>query len=326
MPKLRKTGRGDGIASSLPAPSSQPTAPPSAPTKLNLNKPTLQAKAPAASLPPVPPTPASPSPIPVQPPPTFTPKAMPPPPGNHFMPAPPSSTMNRLPSLPTSGPLPPAPPSSQFSVPMRPVPTPNISPLPPAPIQNAPTRPPPPASLLESLGAPAPTFPPGPPPPSPGTSSVPVPQPTDTPARALHNFNPQKKEDLALKKGDIVVDINKSPTGQKVSQWWMGKVYGTNRCGFFPANYVQELTVLEEVTIQRSPSAQMKAPSDLSLIEGDRVQILLKNEKRWFGRKLLPGGVNPLGFFPSYLAKEISQPATWSPNRVYYHSHSRGAN
>ncbi|CAP39657.2 Protein CBG23363 [Caenorhabditis briggsae] len=52
--------------------------------------------------------------------------------------------------------------------------------------------------------------------------------------QALFDFNPQESEELAFKRGDVIILIDKTD-----SNWWEGQL--NNRRGIFPSNYVTHL-------------------------------------------------------------------------------------
>ncbi|EFP05386.1 hypothetical protein GCK72_018174 [Caenorhabditis remanei] len=52
--------------------------------------------------------------------------------------------------------------------------------------------------------------------------------------QALFDFNPQESEELAFKRGDVIILIDKED-----ANWWEGQL--NNRRGIFPSNYVCQL-------------------------------------------------------------------------------------
>lgn len=57
---------------------------------------------------------------------------------------------------------------------------------------------------------------------------------TTTYARALYDFQQEGPNLLPLREGDLVL-----VTEQRDDGWWGGVLAGTERAGFFPANYVE---------------------------------------------------------------------------------------
>ena len=71
---------------------------------------------------------------------------------------------------------------------------------------------------------------------------------------ALYEYKAQRGDELDLKKGDqikVLVKENES--------WWMGELVRNKQEGYFPANYVQDKSVYENLT--RGPMSPIKMPS-----------------------------------------------------------------
>ena len=71
-------------------------------------------------------------------------------------------------------------------------------------------------------------------------------------ARALYAFDPENEDEMPLRKGDIIENVEKADAG-----WWVGDCNG--RHGLFPANYVEMVTGTQSAPISagRSPVAPL---------------------------------------------------------------------
>ena len=71
---------------------------------------------------------------------------------------------------------------------------------------------------------------------------------------ALYDYKSQRGDELDLVKGDqikVLVKENES--------WWMGELIRNKQEGYFPANYVQDKSIYEN--LNRGPISPIKIPS-----------------------------------------------------------------
>jgi len=82
---------------------------------------------------------------------------------------------------------------------------------------------------------------------------------------ALYDYKSQRGDELDLVKGDqikVLVKENES--------WWMGELVKNKQEGYFPANYVQDKSIYEN--LNRGPISPIKMPSN-------KLKFILNNNK-----------------------------------------------
>ncbi|KAJ8034449.1 Intersectin-2 [Holothuria leucospilota] len=122
-------------------------------------------------------------------------------------------------------------------------------------------------------------------------------------AQVIYGYDAVKPDELTIKVGDIITDISAVEDG-----WWKGIV--NEKEGMFPSNFVkvckgppeqssQNKKVLAKVTSSYTPQSD----SEVSLVEGDIIEITSQQDPFWWG-----GVVNgKQGHFPSHCVVPIPE-------------------
>lgn len=121
-------------------------------------------------------------------------------------------------------------------------------------------------------------------------------------AMALYEYTAQEEggNELSFIEGDIIGIRDQDPSG---GGWWKGALFGGSKCGYLPANYVNELQYEWEedvLTPKRGATVQALydfAPEndyDLGLKAGDTITVIETSPDGWW----LGYSNGKTGYFP----------------------------
>lgn len=125
-------------------------------------------------------------------------------------------------------------------------------------------------------------------------------------ARAKYNFTAEKKNELTLKKGDMI-----NLVGQIDPNWTQGRCNG--RIGVFPTKYVEllENSMLDncnqdirEMNARALYNFKSQSDIELPLRKGETIKLIRRVDKNWWEGRI----GNKQGIFPSSYIKIIASP------------------